>query len=67
LVQKWIMHLESPDLGVLGAKDADAYEAMAASSGEVIKLIGDEAMVVADSPDATSLMALAVKDLCGSR
>jgi adenylate cyclase len=42
--------------------EADAYEAVTASGGEVVKLIGDEVMFVADSADAASLVALALHD-----
>ena len=42
--------------------EADAYDAVTASGGEVIKLIGDEVMFVADSADAASLVALALHD-----
>jgi adenylate cyclase len=42
--------------------ETDAYEAVTASGGEVIKLIGDEVMFVADSADAAALVALALSD-----
>jgi len=42
--------------------EADAYEAVTASGGDVVKLIGDEVMFVADSADAASLVALALND-----
>lgn len=42
--------------------EADAFEAVSASGGEVVKLIGDEVMFVADSADAAALVALALHD-----
>ncbi len=42
--------------------EAEAYEAVTGSGGEVVKLIGDEVMYVADSAEAASLVALALSD-----
>lgn len=42
--------------------EADAYEAVTASGGDVVKLIGDEVMFVAESADAAALVALALHD-----
>ena len=42
--------------------EMDAYEAVTGSGGEVVKLIGDEVMYVADSAEAASLVALALRD-----
>jgi adenylate cyclase len=42
--------------------EAEAYEAVTGSGGEVVKLIGDEVMYVADSAEAASLVALALGD-----
>lgn len=42
--------------------EADAYESVTASGGEVVKLIGDEVMFVAEDADAASLVALALSD-----
>ncbi|HEY1989580.1 MAG TPA: adenylate/guanylate cyclase domain-containing protein [Acidimicrobiales bacterium] len=42
--------------------EVDAYEAVTASGGDVVKLIGDEVMFVADSADAAALVALALHD-----
>jgi adenylate cyclase len=42
--------------------EVDAYEAVTASGGDVVKLIGDEVMFVADSADAAARVALALHD-----
>ncbi len=42
--------------------EAEAYDAVTGSGGEVVKLIGDEVMYVADSAEAASLVALALSD-----
>jgi adenylate cyclase len=42
--------------------EADAYESVTRSGGEVVKLIGDEVMYVADSAEAASRVALALRD-----
>ncbi|HVA05664.1 MAG TPA: adenylate/guanylate cyclase domain-containing protein [Acidimicrobiales bacterium] len=42
--------------------ETEAYEAVTGSGGEVVKLIGDEVMYVADTAEAASHVALALSD-----
>jgi adenylate cyclase len=46
--------------------EADAYESVTASGGEVVKLIGDEVMFVADDADAGARVALALTEIYAS-